>query len=153
MKIYSIDEQKEIWNKQKMKGKKKFVMHMTLASIMCILFTAITAYLLSTYLFEVPNYSPREITLILILIIVIVGAYGIRMSYRLWDKRLIEFKGLSGIATEINDSELKELIFKSEKIMAVKRYRTITGDGLKEAIRYVDLISEYYSHKESHCKK
>lgn len=152
MKTYSLEEQREIWNKQKMKGKKRFVAKMTVSFILLELFIAIIGYLFSNYLFELPNYSMIKITLILILIIIMSGAYGIKQSYRLWDKRAIKFEGLSSIATEINDNELKDLILKNEKIMAAKRYRSITGVGIKESMRYVDLISEYYSYKESNCK-
>ncbi|MBU3104554.1 ribosomal protein L7/L12 [Clostridium gasigenes] len=40
------------------------------------------------------------------------------------------------------DVELKNLIEQGEKIKAIKRYRIVTGLGLKEAKDYVDSLSE-----------
>ena len=40
------------------------------------------------------------------------------------------------------DAELKSLISEGKKIKAIKKYRTVTGLGLKEAKEYVDLLSE-----------
>lgn len=49
---------------------------------------------------------------------------------------------LSDIELENMDNELKNLIAEGKKIEAIKRYRIITGLGLKEAKEYVDLLSE-----------
>lgn len=38
------------------------------------------------------------------------------------------------------DNELKKLIAEGKKIEAIKKYRMITGIGLKEAKEYVDLL-------------
>ncbi|WP_175490809.1 ribosomal protein L7/L12 [Clostridium gasigenes] len=40
------------------------------------------------------------------------------------------------------DVELKNLIEEGKKIKAIKRYRIVTGLGLKEAKDYVDLLSK-----------
>ncbi len=38
--------------------------------------------------------------------------------------------------------ELKNLIAEGKKNKAIKKYRMVTGVGLKEAVEYVDLLSE-----------
>ena len=40
------------------------------------------------------------------------------------------------------DMELKNLIAEGKKFEAIKKYRMVTGLGLKEAKEYVDLLSE-----------
>ncbi|MGH4122629.1 MAG: ribosomal protein L7/L12 [Clostridium sp.] len=50
--------------------------------------------------------------------------------------------GLADTVTENIDAELKSLISEGKKIKAIKRYRMVTGLGLKEAKEYVDLFSE-----------
>lgn len=42
------------------------------------------------------------------------------------------------------DYELKSIISEDGKIKAIKRYREITGVGLKEAKEYVDNLAEKY---------
>ena len=41
---------------------------------------------------------------------------------------------------ECNDEEFKKLILEGKKIEAIKRYRALTGEGLKEASDYVNSI-------------
>lgn len=50
--------------------------------------------------------------------------------------------GVLGIPTEDIDVELKDLISEGKKLRAIKRYRMLTGLGLKEAKEYVDLLSQ-----------
>lgn len=50
--------------------------------------------------------------------------------------------GLADVASENIDDELKYLISQGKKIKAIKRYRQVTGIGLKEAKGYIDLLSE-----------
>jgi hypothetical protein len=45
------------------------------------------------------------------------------------------------------NSELKNLIEEGKKIKAIKKYRMITGLGLKEAKEYVDLLSQQSLNK------
>jgi amino acid transporter len=45
------------------------------------------------------------------------------------------------------DVELRNLVAEGKKIEAIKKYRVVTGLGLKEAYEYVDLLSEAYSNK------
>lgn len=40
------------------------------------------------------------------------------------------------------DIELRKLIAEGKEIKAIKKYRMVTGIGLKEAKEYVDLLSE-----------
>lgn len=56
--------------------------------------------------------------------------------------RIAKHIGVPEIITENVDGELKELILKGERIKAIKRYRHLTGESLKEAKDYVDLLSE-----------
>lgn len=51
--------------------------------------------------------------------------------------------GLADTAIENIDGELKDLISKGKKIKAIKRYRDVTGIGLKESKEYIDKLSEY----------
>lgn len=44
--------------------------------------------------------------------------------------------------TENIDYELKDIISESGKIKAIKRYREVTGLGLKESKEYVDSLVE-----------
>lgn len=41
---------------------------------------------------------------------------------------------------ECNDEEFKKLISEGKKIAAIKRYRSLTGEGLKEASDYVNSL-------------
>lgn len=50
--------------------------------------------------------------------------------------------GLTDTVMENIDEELKALISQGKKIKAVKRYREVTGIGLKESKEYVDLLVE-----------
>lgn len=56
--------------------------------------------------------------------------------------KIAEHIGLVDIKLENEDEEFKKLILKGKKIQAIKRYRMLTGVGLKEAKDYVDSISE-----------
>jgi ribosomal protein L7/L12 len=46
--------------------------------------------------------------------------------------------GVSDTVTENVDAELRSLIAEGKKIKAVKRYRIVTGFGLKESKEYID---------------
>ena len=50
--------------------------------------------------------------------------------------------GLDDIISENIDEELKNLIVEGKKNQAIKKYRVLTGEGLKEAKDYVDVLSE-----------
>lgn len=144
MKSYSNNEnEREVLNKYKSQGKKKFVVFSTLAFTVCLLIVAIVFYILGSYLFRIPNYSPIRILLMLVAYTIVLVFIGLKTSIKIWERERIKLNGVTEI--ELDDDELKNLILKGEKIMAAKRYRIITGTGLKESIRYVDLISEYYS--------
>lgn len=49
--------------------------------------------------------------------------------------------GVTDPVIENIDDELKSLIVEGKKIQAIKKYRTVTGLGLKEAKDYVDSLS------------
>ncbi|MCY6355988.1 ribosomal protein L7/L12 [Clostridium sp. ZS2-4] len=50
--------------------------------------------------------------------------------------------GVPDTITENIDNELKSLISEGKKIKAIKRYRMVTGLGLKESKEYIDSLSE-----------
>jgi len=50
--------------------------------------------------------------------------------------------GVPDTILENLDSELKMLILKGDKIKAIKRYRMLTGLGLKESKAYIDSLSK-----------
>ena len=50
--------------------------------------------------------------------------------------------GVPDTITENIDAELKGLISEGKNIKAIKKYRMVTGLGLKEAKEYVDLLNE-----------
>ncbi|MDD4296873.1 MAG: 50S ribosomal protein L7/L12 [Ruminiclostridium sp.] len=58
------------------------------------------------------------------------------------NKKLDKIAKHIGVDTsgECNDEELKKLILEGKKIEAIKRYRALTGEGLKEASDYVNSI-------------
>ncbi|WP_315118891.1 ribosomal protein L7/L12 [uncultured Clostridium sp.] len=51
--------------------------------------------------------------------------------------------GVPDTVKENIDIELKSLISQGKKIEAIKRYRIVTGVGLKEAKEYVDSLVEH----------
>ncbi len=50
--------------------------------------------------------------------------------------------GVTDTFTENIDVELKNLISEGKRIKAIKKYRMVTGVGLKEGKEYVDSLSE-----------
>jgi len=144
MKLYSEEKEMKVWNKYELMGERKFVVFTTLLFTGCLLIPLIILYIFFHSLFGLPDYGPVKLVLLLLIYMVIVIFIGLKISSEIWIRGTIGLNGITGIVSEINDDELKNLILKGEKIKAVKRYKIITGAGLKESIRYVDLISEYY---------
>ena len=58
--------------------------------------------------------------------------------------KIVRHLGIEEEITENIDYELKDIISKSGKIKAIKRYREVTGKGLKESKEYIDNLSEKY---------
>ena len=56
--------------------------------------------------------------------------------------------GVSDTVTENIDDELRSLITEGKRIKAVKRYRMVTGLGLKESKKYIDslIINSTFAH-------
>ncbi len=50
--------------------------------------------------------------------------------------------GVPDIIIENIDDELKNLIKEGKKVKAIKRYREVTGFGLKESKEYIDSLGE-----------
>ncbi len=143
-----IEKEREVWNKQKTVGEKKIIVFRTVQFTAFMIILIIGLHVLTNYIFGVPSYDIVKVLLLSVLYIMILIFLGIKMSSSIWVKQTIKFDGIHGLVTELEDIELKNLILKGEKIMAAKRYRIVTGAKLREAIRYVDLISEYYIEKE-----
>jgi len=143
-----IEKEREVWNKQKAVGEKKFIVFRTVQFTAFMIILIIGLHVLTNYIFGVPSYDIVKVLLLSVLYIMILIFLGIKMSSSIWVKQTIKFDGIHGLVTELEDIELKNLILKGEKIMAAKRYRIVTGAKLREAIRYVDLISEYYTKKK-----
>lgn len=58
--------------------------------------------------------------------------------------KIVKHLGIEEEITENIDYELKSIISEDGKIKAIKRYREVTGAGLKEAKEYVDNLAEKY---------
>lgn len=56
--------------------------------------------------------------------------------------KIAEQIGVPNTVKETTDVELKSLISEGKRIKAIKRYRMVTGVGLKEAKEYVDSLME-----------
>lgn len=142
-----IEKEREIWNKQKAVGEWRFIIVRTVQFTAFMMILIIGLHVLTNYIFGVPSYDIIKVILLSVLYTMMLMFLGIKMSSSIWVKQTIKFDGIHGLVTELEDIELKNLILKGEKIMAAKRYRIVTGAKLREAIRYVDLIGEYYSKK------
>lgn len=127
-------------------GKDNFVIQTTIFFLVCMFFIITTFVLFLNYFWGIFNYPTIQRFLLVIFYTVVLIFYGIKQSERLWDENTVRFEGITNVIKEIEDNELKKLILKGEKIMAVKRYRAITGAKFKDALRYVNLIGVYYSN-------
>lgn len=134
--------------KYKSMGKSNFVIMTTLFSSVCMFFIITVLVFFVNYFWGILSYPTIQRFLLIIFYTAAIIFYNIKQSNRLWDENTIKFEGISNIISEIEDTELKKLIIKGEKIMAVKRYRAITDLKFKDALRYVNLIEVYYSNQE-----
>lgn len=55
---------------------------------------------------------------------------------------IVEHLGISSSKPENIDDELADLINRGKKVKAIKRYREVTGYGLKESKDYIDNLFE-----------
>lgn len=142
MKAYSKEKQKEIWNKDKANGKKKYVAHIALIWVVGMLSVLGIFILLADTIFKMRFITPLQF----IAYAIVLGVVGTIMGIMLWDKRAMEFDKI-GIMIENTDIELKSLILKGEKIQAIHRYKMVTGFGFIEANKYYNQFSEQYLNK------
>jgi len=142
MKSYSKEKQEEIWNKDKAKGKKKYVAHIAIIWGVGMLSVFGIFILLADTVFKMRVITPLQFIAYAILLVVA----GIIMGIMSWDKRAREFDGI-GIIIENTDVELKSLILKGEKIQSIHRYKIVTGFGFIEANKYYNQFSEQYLNK------
>jgi hypothetical protein len=76
-----------------------------------------------------------------IMFVLLAGIYfSLSRSNYKSDNKAIQIE-LSDTDLENMNIELSKLIAEGEKIKAIKKYRMVTGLGLKEAKDYVDLLS------------
>lgn len=139
MKIYSEDKQKEIWNKDKAKGKKKYVVYTALLFEGCMLSVFGGSIIFMEIIFKMSFITPLQF----IAYAIVLGVVGIIMGIKLWNKRALVFDEI-GVMIENTDVELKSLILKGEKIQAIHRYKRVTGFGFIEANKYYNQFSEQY---------
>lgn len=64
----------------------------------------------------------------------------IKRTNKLLEKIANHIGAIDPPISAINDEEFNLYISKQEKIKAIKRYRELTGEGLKEAKDYVDSL-------------
>lgn len=138
--LYSEEKQKEIWNKHKVKGKKKNVVYIALLFEGCMLITLGIYFILVDSIFKISFITTLEFTVYAF----ICGFVGIILGIKVWDTRARVFDNI-GIITENDDIELKNLILEGQKIKAIKRYRLVTGRGFIESNKYYNLYSDEYS--------
>jgi ribosomal protein L7/L12 len=73
----------------------------------------------------------------------LLGAFYIYLSVDKYKgKSKVKQKVVSEIELENMNAELEKLIAEGKNIEAIKKYRMVTGLGLKEAKDYVDLMNE-----------
>jgi len=80
--------------------------------------------------------------LILILLGVITQLQSDIARIKLTLDKISKEVGVPSLITENIEIELKNLILDGKKILAIKRYRMITGIGLKESKDYIDGLSK-----------
>lgn len=56
--------------------------------------------------------------------------------------KIVKHLGIEEEIIENIDYELKDIISEGGKIKAIKRYREVTGKGLKESKEYIDNLAE-----------
>ncbi|MCH3963258.1 MAG: ribosomal protein L7/L12 [Clostridium sp.] len=86
------------------------------------------------------------IALVGFLIVILMGLEinQLRSEVNLMNSKLNKISKCVGVCDELKEEiieELKELVSRGEKIKAIKKYRMVTGAGLKEAKDYVDSLS------------
>ncbi|GKU25162.1 hypothetical protein [Clostridium folliculivorans] len=143
MKKYDKDKQREQWTKYEAMGKGKYLAFMTTIFTGSVLIPLIILYLIIRSIFgDLIDFSNSALLLKLSIYIIAMVFFSVRMGSKTWDKKMRELHGYE--VAELEDAELKKHILDGEKIKAVKRYRDITGAKLKDAIEYIDLLSEKY---------
>lgn len=147
--INNNDKELKRYLKYKLMGKNNFIIMTTLVFFVCMFFIITALVLFVNDFLGIFSCPTIQRVLLVIFYTVVLIFYGIKQSERLWDENTVRFEGIANVITEIEDTELKKLIIKSEKIRAVKRYRAITGAKFNDALRYVNLMGIYYFNQES----
>lgn len=80
--------------------------------------------------------------MLMILVSVISQLRSELMHMRSTLDRIAEKIGVPDIVTKEEKEELMRLISEDKKVKAIKKYRIITGLGLKEAKEYIDQLSD-----------
>lgn len=82
------------------------------------------------------------VALILILVLVIGQLRNDIARINRTLEKISKQVGVPDILTESIIAQLKSLISEGKKIQAIKRYRIITGLGLKESSEYIEQLSD-----------
>lgn len=89
------------------------------------------------------NYELILIGILLLLILIDMGQLQkqVKHTNSILEK-IAKQIGVPDTIAENIDDELKELMGKGKKVKAIKRYREVTGAGLKESEEYVDSLDK-----------
>lgn len=85
------------------------------------------------------------LALIGILLCMVGGISSIQNDIKRINTKLNKIAEKVGVSSEVSDEligELKNLISEGKSVKAIKRYRNVTGVGLKESKEYIDYLSK-----------
>lgn len=82
------------------------------------------------------------VAMLMLLVSIISQLRSDIMRIRVTLDRIAEKVGVPDILTKEEKAELLKLIAEGKKVQAIKRFRIITGIGLKEAKEYIDELSD-----------
>ncbi len=78
--------------------------------------------------------------IILLLLLILIAINQLRKSVNRTNLTLDKIAQKIGVADPVGDDLIKSFIENGKKIEAIKRYRELTGAGLKEAADYVEKL-------------
>lgn len=87
------------------------------------------------------------VIILMLLVSIITQLRNDIMRMRITLDRIAENIGVTDILKKEEKEELLKLILEEKKVQAIKKFRGITGLGLKEAKDYIDKLSELDKNK------
>lgn len=87
------------------------------------------------------------VIILMLLVSIITQLRNDIMRMRITLDRIAENIGVTDILKKEEKEELRKLILEEKKVQAIKKFRGITGLGLKEAKDYIDKLSELDKNK------